>query len=124
MYILEYSSNLVQSLVIFLFASLSIFRYSPIASLKKLFIFHQSQICLRHLSTHILEIFKDSGLILVTFLVQKQLVVIFVILKSFISSLLLFFRPWISSNKSFTIMKLFKDFIMENDLLRDRIELF
>lgn len=120
-YILEYSPNLVKSLVILLFASLPIFRYSPVSSLKKLFIFHQSQISFRHLSTHIFEIFKDSDLILVTFFVQKQLIVIFVILKSLISSLLLLFWTWISSDKSFTIVKLFKDFVIKNDFLSSRI---
>lgn len=80
--ILKDGADLIQSAVILLLALLAVLGYCAVSSLEELFIFDQSEICLIHLSAHILEVLKDPHLILLRIFVDESSELVFVVDKS------------------------------------------
>ena len=78
--VLQNGANLIDGLIIFIFALFLIFWNGPGPLLKEFLVFHLSEVCFIHLPGHVLEVLKYPHLIVVSFLVKERLIRIFVIL--------------------------------------------
>jgi hypothetical protein len=112
MHVPENGTNLVQSTIILhLYAALLLGDESG-ALLEILMILKVTKVSLVHLARHLLKVFEDSHLILLSFLAQESLIVIFVINQPMLSGVLGINRCWVTSEEDLAGVKFLKHFIM------------
>lgn len=102
--VFEYGADLIKSAVVFVFASLSIFRNCAISCLEEFLILHQPKIGLVHLTAHIFEVVKNSYFVLLSVLLQESFVAILIVDQSLLRCNNYIFRGWIAPYELFAAM--------------------
>lgn len=117
MNILKDSTDLIESTIISLLASLSILWHQACTRSEILLVLHNSEVSFVHLARHVLKVFEDANLVLFILPIKECVIRVLIVLDALLRSYVDIKWRRVTPLENLIAMKFFEEFIVKLQLL-------